>query len=378
MEPHINLHAGAPIGRQHPLTTNKIDLAQFRPASVEPGSFPVIDGHNDLPWAAREATGYSLEGLDGSARPAGFQTDIRALRAGGVRGQFWSVFVPVELTGGEAVAATLEQIDFVHRLIARYPDDLALARTAEDVRRAWASGRIASLLGAEGGHSIGGSLAVLRSFARLGVRYMTLTHNDNTEWADSATDTPVHGGLTDTGREIVAEMNRVGMIVDLSHVAETTMNDALDVTDAPVIFSHSSCRALCSHPRNVPDSVLGRLADNGGVVMVAFVPPFLRNDYAQWQDDGRKGAKPTVTLSDVVDHLEHAREVAGVDHIGLGGDYDGFDDFPVGMADVTSYSPLRQALIERRWSNDDLDRLAGLNVLRVIGDTERFAPDITE
>lgn len=359
------------------MTEQQIDPVLIRPASVEPGSFPVIDGHNDLPWAAREATGYSLEGLDGSGRPAGFQTDISALRRGGVRGQFWSVYVPVELSGGEAVQATLEQIDFVHRLVARYPGDLALARTAEDVRRAWASGRIASLLGAEGGHSMGGSLAALRSFARLGVRYMTLTHNNNTEWADSATDTPVHGGLSDHGREIVAEMNRIGMIVDLSHVADTTMNDALDVSTAPVIFSHSSCRALCGHPRNVPDQVLGRLADNGGVVMVAFVPPFLTDDYAQWQANGRKGAKPAVSINDVVRHLEHAREVAGINHIGLGGDYDGFDDFPEGMADVASYAAVRQALAERQWSNDELDSLAGLNVLRVIADTERHVPDIT-
>jgi membrane dipeptidase len=346
--------------------------------SVALPAFPVIDGHNDLAWAARQAADYSVEGLDGVGGPSVFQTDLARLHRGGVRGQFWSVYVPVELTGGEAVRATLEQIDFVHRLIARYPGDLALARTADDVRAAWSSGRIASLLGAEGGHSIGDSLPVLRMFARLGVRYMTLTHNDNTAWADSATDVAVHGGLSKTGRAVVAEMNRIGVIVDLSHVAETTMNDALDTTTAPVIFSHSSCRALCAHPRNVPDDVLARLSSNGGVVMVAFVPPFLSDDYAGWLAGGRTGAKPVVTIGDLVRHIEHARDVAGIDHVGLGGDYDGFDDFPAGLEDVSSYALLRSALRERRWSDAELDKLAGLNVLRVIGDTERPVPGIAE
>lgn len=358
--------------------TNASKVSPGRPTGVAPGSFPVIDGHNDLPWAAREGSGYAVAGLDGDGGASAFQTDLARLERGGVRGQFWSVYVPVELAPGDAVQATLEQIDFVHRLIAQYPERLSLARTADDVRHAWATGRIASLLGAEGGHSIGDSLPTLRMLARLGVRYLTLTHNDNTPWADSATDEPVHGGLTERGREIVAEMNRIGMIVDLSHVATSTMTDALDATTAPVIFSHSSCRALCSHERNVPDAVLERLPGNGGVVMVAFVPPFLSDEYADWWRGGRHGPKPTVTIDDVVRHIEHARDVAGIEHIGLGGDYDGFDDFPVGMDDVTSYARVRDALRERRWSDDDLDRLAGLNALRVIGDTERSVPGVTD
>lgn len=333
-------------------------------------AFPIIDGHNDLAWAAREDTTdrYSVEGLDASHPHGRFQTDLPRLRAGGVGAQFWSVYSSSTLPGPEAVVATLEQIDFVHRLVARYPDDLALAWSADDVRAAWRSGRIASLLGAEGGQSIGGSLAVLRELARLGVRYMTLTHNDNTDWADSATDEPVHGGLSDVGREIVREMNDVGMLVDLSHVSADTMRAALDETRAPVIFSHSSCRALCAHPRNVPDDVLRRLAVNGGVVMVAFVPPFLTDEYAQWLMAGREGPKPLVTIDDLVRHIEHARDVAGVDHIGLGGDYDGFDDFPVGLEDVSRYPLVLERLAERGWSAADLGKLTGGNLLRVLGD----------
>lgn len=329
---------------------------------------PVIDGHNDLPWRAREdaADRYSVEGLGTDAPHGRYDTDIPRLRAGGVGAQFWSVYTPIEVTGGDAVQYTLEQIDYVHRLVERYPDDLVLARTGDDVRAAVAEGRIASLLGAEGGHSIADSLAVLREFARLGVRYMTLTHNANTSWADSATDEPAHGGLTDFGREIVREMNRVGMLVDLSHVSADTMRDALDTTTAPVIFSHSSCRAVCGHPRNVPDDVLGRLSANGGVVMIAFPPPFLTQEYADWFIGGQTGPRPPVTVDDVVRHIEHARGVAGVDHIGLGGDYDGFDDFPDGLRDVTSYPVVLTRLAERGWSAADLSKLTGGNLLRVL------------
>lgn len=330
-------------------------------------AFPIIDGHNDLAWASREdADRYSVEGLGTDGRHEKFQTDIARLRAGGVGGQFWSVYVPSTLSGGEAVIATHEQIDFVHRLVARYPDDLALAWSGDDVRRAWRDGKIASLLGAEGGHSIGDSLAVLRDFARLGVRYMTLTHNDNTPWADSATDAPAHGGLTDFGRDVVREMNACGMLVDLSHVSAETMHDALDVTVSPVIFSHSSCRAQCGHPRNVPDDVLKRLAGNGGVIMIALVPPFLTDDYAQWMRGDRVGAKPRVTVDDAVRHIEHAREVAGIDHIGIGGDYDGFDDFPEGLADVSGYPRVLDALAERGWSADEIGKITGANLLRVL------------
>lgn len=341
-----------------------------RPLCIAPGSFPVIDGHNDLAWAAREGANYSVEGLDGSNRPAGFHTDLLALKDGGVKAQFWSVFVPVDLQGGDAVLATLEQIDFVNRLVQRYPEDLVLSRSAADVRQSWQQGKIASLLGAEGAHSLGGSLAALRIFAQLGVRYMTLTHNNNNEWADSATDVPLHGGLSEKGESLIAEMNRLGVMVDLSHVASSTMNDALAITRAPVIFSHSSAAALNPHVRNIPDDVLSKLSGNGGVAMVAFVPPFLSADYAEWMSEGKKGTKPKVGLDLVVKHIEHVREVAGIDHVGLGGDYDGFDDFPVGMGDVSSYRPLKDALRARNWSDDDLDKLAGLNTLRVIEDND--------
>lgn len=331
---------------------------------------PVIDGHNDLPWRSREegVPPYTVEGLDAAAAHGRFDTDLPRLRDGGVGAQFWSVYVPVEFQGADAVAATLEQIDFVHRLVERYPDDLALARTGDDVRAAVASGRIASLIGAEGGHCIGDSLAVLREFARLGVRYLTLTHWTNTAWADAATDEPAHGGLTDFGREVVRELNRVGMLVDLSHVSPDTMRDALDETSAPVIFSHSSCRAVCDHVRNVPDDVLRRLPGNGGVVMVSFPPPFLSQEYAAWHTH-KEGPKPRVSIADAVRHIEHARAVAGVDHIGLGGDYDGFEDFPEGLADVTGYPRLLAALAERGWSAVDLAKLAGGNILRVLDET---------
>jgi membrane dipeptidase len=288
----------------------------------------------------------------------------------------------------------LEQIELVYALAARYPD-LAIATSAAEAEAAFASGRIASLLGAEGGHSINSSLGVLRALRRLGVRYMTLTHNENTAWADSATDEPVHGGLTDFGRDVVREMNRIGMLVDLSHVAPSTMRDALKVTTRPLIFSHSSCRAVADHPRNVPDDVLGMLADNGGVCMVTFVPHFVSQAYAEW--DARLkdamteaggshndlaarerflrtwtagGPVPHVTVQDVVAHVEHAREVAGIDHIGLGGDYDGVRALPEGLEDVSTYPNLFAELADRGWSDEDLTKLAGRNTLRVLRDAD--------
>lgn len=347
--------------------TDRADVTQ--PAALEAfGIAPLVDGHNDLAWAARNASAYSVEGADGDMTGT-YQTDIARLRRGGVGGQFWSVYSPSDLQGSVAVTYTLEQIDFVHRLIDRYPDDFAYAWTGDDVRRAWREGRIASLLGAEGGHSIDGSLAVLREFARLGVRYMTLTHNDNTPWADSATDEPIHGGLTDFGREVVAEMNRVGMLVDLSHVAATTMHDALDVSTVPVIFSHSSCRAVTDHPRNVPDDVLERLSHNGGVLMVAYVPFFVNQAAADWSATDQSAPAPRTTVDHVVAHVEHAREVAGVDHIGLGSDYDGLDVFPERMGDVTGHAVLIDRLAELGWSSGDLAKLMGDNILRVLDAT---------
>jgi membrane dipeptidase len=286
----------------------------------------------------------------------------------------------------------LEQVDAAHTMITRYADRLALATTVEDVEHAWQQGRIASLIGAEGGHQIDESLGTLRMLHRIGVRYLTLTHNDNVPWADSATDDPMLGGLSDFGREVVAEMNRIGMLVDLSHVSADVMRQALDVSTAPVIFSHSSARAVCDHPRNVPDDVLAALAGNGGLCMVTFVPKFVSQDVRDWTEQAEQAAleheigpgedaegafreryrrehpAPTATLEDVVAHLEHVREVAGIDHIGLGGDYDGVDELPVGLEDVTGYPRLLAALADRGWSDADLAGLTCRNVLRVMGD----------
>lgn len=336
---------------------------------------PIIDGHNDLAWALRLERDGAIDGLDG-ALDAPFQTDIPRLRAGGVGAQFWSVYVEDRGAGAEHVRETLEQIDLVQRAAQRYPRHLALARTAADVERARAAGAIASLLGAEGSHQLDGSLAVLRQFARLGVRYLTLTHWLTSEFADSATDDPQHGGLSDRGRELVREINRIGMLVDLSHVAPATMRDALDEASAPVIFSHSSCRAVTDHVRNVPDDVLARLADNGGVVMLTFVPQFVSTAYNAWLDGGREGEQPRVTISDVADHVEHARRVAGVEHIGLGGDFDGSPQFPEGLGDVACYPALLAELAERGWSAEELAALAGGNILRVLRATDDAFLDV--
>ncbi|GAB3403709.1 dipeptidase [Flindersiella endophytica] len=359
---------------------------------------PLIDGHNDLPWEFRQQVAYDLDRLDLTQPVPTTQTDIPRLRAGGVGGQFWSVFVPSRLQGDKAVSATLEQIDFVHAMVRRYPDTFALAGTADDVVHAMDGGRIASLLGMEGGHSIDSSLGTLRMMYELGVRYMTLTHNDNVPWADSATDEPKLGGLSSFGESVVAEMNRIGMLVDLSHVSADTMRAALACTSAPVIFSHSSARAVCDVPRNVPDDVLRSLPANGGVCMVTFVPEFVCPESAEWRSEAAAAArevgidphdlqaffpftkdwmrdhpKPSGTVSDVVAHVEHVREVAGIDHIGLGGDYDGTDVFPEGMDDVSGYPLLFAALLERGWSEDDLAKLANGNILRALRAAEAVA-----
>ncbi len=352
---------------------------------------PVFDGHNDLPWELRVLAGYDLDALDVGVRGRRTHTDLPRLREGGVGAQFWSVFVPATLAPADAVTATLEQIDAVHTLIRRYADRLAFADTAADVRAAWATGRIASLIGAEGGHSIHNSLGTLRMLRRLGVRYLTLTHNQNTDWADAATDDPRVGGLSDFGREVVREMNRIGMLVDLSHVAPTTMHAAMDTTGAPPIFSHSSARAVCDHPRNVPDDVLVRLAGLGGVCMATFVPAFVSPTVAAWDAEAREAATaagldvrdhvattefrrsyaalhpvPRASIADVVAHLDHIREVAGIDHVGLGGDYDGTDALPDGLEDVTGYPRLLAGLTERAWSPADLAKLTSGNILRVL------------
>jgi membrane dipeptidase len=362
---------------------------------------PVLDGHNDLAWELRERAGYDLDRLDLATPQPDLQTDIPRLRAGGVGGQFWSVYVPSSLQGDHAVSATLEQVDAVHALVGRYPDAFALATTADEVRRAVAGGRIASLLGAEGGHSIDCSLATLRMLHALGVRYLTLTHNDNVPWADSATDQPRAGGLTRFGVEVVRELNRTGVLVDLSHVAPATMGAALDVTEAPVIFSHSSARALCDVPRNVPDEVLARLPGNGGLCMVTFVPAFVSPGRAAWFQEAkahlaaggvdpddyptarpllaaweRRHPPPTVTVAEVADHVEHVREVAGVDHVGLGGDYDGVPSQPEGLQDVSGYPRLVAELLDRGWSDADVAKLTWANPLRVLDAGEAVARDL--
>ena len=366
-------------------------------ASAILATTPVLDGHNDLPWALRKAGESPATPVD-IASPVPFtHTDLPRLHRGGVGAQFWSVYVPAQLQGDQAVAATLEQIDLVHRLVARHGDALELALTAGDVERIMAAGKIASLIGAEGGHSIASSLGVLRAMYALGVRYMTLTHNLNIPWADSATDEPAIGGLSDFGREVVAEMQRIGMLVDLSHVSPGTMNDALDVATGPVIFSHSSARAVTDHPRNVPDPVLERIPANGGVVMVTFVPQFVSAACREWdlaarQEATRRGLDhrdvasyeqiedwrtahpmPMATVAQVADHVEHVRTVAGIDHVGLGGDFDGTGHLPEGLHDVSGYPNLFAELIDRGWSAADCGKLASGNILRVLRDAEDHA-----
>ncbi|MFJ5091081.1 dipeptidase [Streptomyces sp. NPDC088674] len=364
---------------------------------------PVVDGHNDLPWALREQVRYDLGRLDIAEDQRGsLHTDLARLAAGGVGGQFWSVYVPGELAGDEAVAATLEQIDCVDQLLARYPERLAEARTADDMEAARAAGRIASLKGAEGGHSIANSLGTLRAFYALGVRYMTLTHNSNTDWADSATDEPAHDGLTRFGVEVVREMNRLGMLVDLSHVAPATMRAALDASEAPVIFSHSSSLAVCDHVRNIPDDVLERLPANGGIAMATFVPKFILPEAGEWTlraDENLRARgfhhldttpaamaahrafeeanpRPSATASTVADHLDHMREVAGIDHLGVGGDYDGTAFTPKDLDDVAGYPNLVAELLDRNWSAADLAKLTWSNAVRVLREAEIAAKEI--
>ena len=363
-------------------------------------AYPVVDGHNDLPWALRGQVGYDLDRRDLAKDQRAFlHTDLARLRAGGVGAQFWSVYVRTDFTGDRAVSGTLEQIDCVRALAARYPDRLQLAFTADEMESARSNSRIASLMGAEGGHSINCSLATLRALHALGVRYMTLTHNDNTPWADSATDQPVAHGLTRFGEEVVREMNRLGMLVDLSHVSADTMRSALRVTRAPVLFSHSSARAVCDHVRNIPDDVLERLPGNGGVAMATFVPKFILPEAIAWTraadanmeahglhaldttpeamvvqrafEAGRP--RPMATAATVADHLDHMREVAGVDHIGIGGDFDGTAFTPQGLEDVSGYPNLIAELLGRGWSQADLSKLTWSNAVRVLRDAEGVA-----
>jgi membrane dipeptidase len=371
---------------------------------------PLIDGHNDLPWEIRERFNSDLSKIDLSANtsklpvPAGqapLMTDIPRLHAGHVGGQFWSVWIPVSIKGPEAVQTTIEQIDIVKAMSARYPSDFGMAYSSADVWRVHKAGKIASLIGVEGGHQINNSLDVLRAYYDLGARYMTLTHSSNTAWADSATDAPAHHGLTAFGKEVVREMNRLGMMVDLSHVSADTMRAALEVSEAPVMFSHSSARALVDHPRDVPDDVLGAVAKNGGVVMVNFAPGYVSEVRRRWDADRvaeqaryntppfgglyigqperaqaaladweKSHPKPPVLLTEVADHIDHIRQIAGVDYVGIGSDFDGIPESVSGLEAVDTYPALLSELARRGWTDAELGKVAGGNVLRVMGQVE--------
>jgi membrane dipeptidase len=365
---------------------------------------PLIDGHNDLPEQLRENYQLSIEGLakdTDERKDHPLMTDMERLHQGRVGAQFWSVYIPSEVTGDSAIRATIEQIDIVKRLVKAYPNDLELARTADDIVRIHKSGKVASLIGIEGGHQIGGNLAALRQFYELGARYMTLTHFKNNEFADSATDDPKYHGINDFGRIVIHEMNRLGMLVDLSHVSDDTMRAALEVSKAPVIFSHSSARALDDHPRNVPDDILKLTAQNGGVVMVNFYSGYVSDDVRKWnaeeaaeearlksllvgRPDQREAALdawkkahpvPLATVGQVADHVEHIAKVAGYDHVGIGADLDGigYDEAEPGMNSVTGYPLLFAELIRRGWSDENLAKLAGGNLLRVLRQAEAVA-----
>jgi membrane dipeptidase len=367
---------------------------------------PLVDGHNDLPWALRENHAQSVEGLESGAdkREKPLMTDMARLRAGRVGGQFWSVYITGTITGDEAIRTTIEQIDTARRAIETYPQYLELASTADDMVRIHKAGRIGSLLGIEGGRQIGGSMAALRQFYNLGVRYLTLTHNQTTEWADAGTDEPKYDGLSPFGVEVVKEMNRLGMLVDLSHVSPATMKDAIAASRAPVIFSHSDVYGLNPHPRSVPDDVLQLLPANGGVIMLTFVPPFLSADAWAWgRERSAEEARlkslysfskervesgltawetahpyPAVGIAAVADHVEHAAKVAGHDHVGLGGDFDGIDRTVAGLDGVEDYPNLFAELIRRGWSDENLAKLAGGNVLRALRQAEAVAASMKD
>ncbi len=342
---------------------------------------PLIDGHNDLPWRIREDTLMSrdVEAYD-LRRPTPGHTDLARLRRGMVGAQFWSVYIPGEIGDSGFARVQLEQIDIARRVIAKYPEALRFVTTAAGIRNAFAAGRIGSLLGMEGGHAIENSLGALRAYYALGVRYLTLTHNVTLDWADAAMGEQKHGGLTAFGREVVREMNRLGMLVDLSHVSPAVMSDALTVSEAPVIFSHSGARALVDHRRNVPDSILARVGKNGGVVMVPFVPGFVSNAVKAWNDSSETWQKshpvPRATIGEVADHIDHVRKVAGVDHVGLGSDFDGITETVQGLEDVSTFPALFLALARRGWKEAELRKLAGENLLRAFARAEQAAARI--
>lgn len=367
---------------------------------------PLVDGHNDLPWELRQQVANQLARIDlrgdTSTRAEPMHTDIPRLRSGGVGAQFWSVYIPVDLEGPEAVKTVIEQIDVVKRFTDQYDEAFEMAYTAGDVVRIHRAGKIASLIGMEGGHSIDDSLATLRQLYDLGARYMTITHWKSTSWADAATSDPQHSGLSPFGEEVIREMARLGMLIDLSHTSPETMNDVLDITPAPVIFSHSSARGVTPHPRNVPDDVLRRLRDNGGVVMVTFVPSFVSNELRIWSADQNAAEKrfeelypgepdvrtksleqweqerprPSATIAQVVDHIDRIRSVAGIDHIGIGSDFDGISSTPVGLEDVSTFPSLLAELLRRGYSEGDVKKIAGRNVLRVMREAERISNEL--
>ena len=369
---------------------------------------PLVDGHNDIPWAFRKRVNNRLDRLDLSDDLSRVEppthTDIPRLVKGQVGGQFWSVYVPIREYGGgsEHTQLVIEQIDFVHRLVDRYPETFELAYTASDVRRIHAGGKIASLIGLEGGHAINDSLAVLRRMYQLGARYMTLTHTKGLRWADSATDIVRHNGLTSFGEGVVREMNRLGMLVDLSHTSADTMRDAMRVSEAPIIFSHSSAYTLVPHPRNVPDDVLELVSENQGVVMVTFYPSYvservrrygldamaerqrLQTEFSEEEASRRlnewqqANPAPRPTLAQVADHIDHIHDVVGIDHIGIGADYDGMPPGPIGLEDVSKYPALFVELLKRGYSDDDIAKIAGGNILRVMQDVELVAKRIAK
>lgn len=373
---------------------------------------PLFDGHNDLPWQYRGRVNYRFSELDvrdTTKQPADstdkpMHTDINRLREGKVGAQWWSVYTAADTTEPEAVLATMEQIDFVHGMIARFPDTFALALTADDVEAAFADGKIASLMGMEGGHSIANSLGALRMFHRLGARYMTLTHSRTLDWADAAGDDPQHDGLTAFGEEVVREMNRLGMVVDISHAAPATMRDAMAISEAPVMYSHSNTLALNGHPRNAPDDMLELLQENGGLIMVTFVESFTSEEVRQAGADrsaelarvtalnpGRPeviekamaewdaaNPVPKATLAQVADHIDHIRSLIGVDHIGFGGDFDGVSTLPLGLEDVSTYPALLAELLKRGYSEQELEKIAGRNMLRVLRGVEETAERLQE
>jgi membrane dipeptidase len=382
-----------------PLSAQTTDAATLAHAKRLLAQAILIDGHNDLPWEIRTAKDAPMDvaAYDLRTTTKGM-TDFARLASGELGGQFWSIYIPGEIKDSGFARVQLEQFDIARRMVARYPDKLAFALTADDIVKAKKQKKVASLLGMEGGHAIENSLGALRAYYALGARYMTLTHNVTLDWADAALGEQKHGGLTPFGKEVVREMNRLGMLVDLSHVAPSVMSDALNVAEAPVIFSHSSARALVDYPRNVPDSILARLPQNGGVVMVTFVPGFVSNSVRQYEDQAdsvreelqktvtdsaerrsqyrawrESHPAPKATIADVADHIEHVRKIAGVDHVGIGSDFDGIESGPEGLEDVSKFPALFAELIRRGWSDADLKKLAGDNVLRALRQAEAVA-----